>query len=189
MTTLEYVLLGLLAREPLSGYDLAQQIKTRVAFFWRAQHGQIYPALARMERAGLVVYEFVAQAERPNKKIYRPTEAGIAALRAWLTTPVEIAPARDELVLRAYCIWLADRAGTIALFREHERLHRERLALYERNQGWMAREWGERVHDPNSPHFASYIAIERGIGSERAYAEWCGWVAAQLEQTAAANER
>jgi DNA-binding PadR family transcriptional regulator len=33
MSTLGYVILGLLAREPLSGYDLMNRMQERVSFF------------------------------------------------------------------------------------------------------------------------------------------------------------
>ena len=49
MSTLSYALLGLLARQPLSGYDLAQYMKKRVGQMWSALPSQIYPELARLE--------------------------------------------------------------------------------------------------------------------------------------------
>ena len=76
MTTLGYALLGLLAREQLSGYDLAQKLKMPVGFFWTARHSQIYPELARLEREGLVTFHEVPQRGKPDKKIYSLTEAG-----------------------------------------------------------------------------------------------------------------
>ena len=48
MTTLGYMLLGLLAREPMSGYDLAMQLKKHFTPFWPISHTQIYPALAQL---------------------------------------------------------------------------------------------------------------------------------------------
>ena len=45
MTTLEYKLLGLLARQPMSGYDLASHLKQRFVPFGPISHTQIYPAL------------------------------------------------------------------------------------------------------------------------------------------------
>lgn len=50
MTTLGHVLLGLLARAPASGYDLAQKLKGPVDFFWQARHSQIYPSLRGWSR-------------------------------------------------------------------------------------------------------------------------------------------
>src|SRR3712207_7015289 len=67
VTTLGYALLGLLAREPLSGYDLAQRLKGRVGFFWQARHSQIYPELGRLEAAGLVRHAVVEQQDRSEE--------------------------------------------------------------------------------------------------------------------------
>lgn len=43
MHALGYALLGLLAREPQSGYELTSQIKERVGPFWSTSHSQVYP--------------------------------------------------------------------------------------------------------------------------------------------------
>src|ERR671932_705397 len=82
-STLGFALLGLLARGPLSGYDIASQLKRRVGPFWHARHSQIYPELARLETAGLVSYVRVEQHERPDKKVYSLTPAGRLALQEW----------------------------------------------------------------------------------------------------------
>lgn len=181
MTTLGYALLALLAREELSGYDLAQRLKERVAFFWQARHSQIYPELARLEAAGLVRHTPVPQQGRPDKKVYVPTGAGRDALAAWLTAPLPIPTVRDELVLRAYAIWLADPARAAALFREHERRHLDQLAEYEGLRARLEAEAGAGLPRPETPLFSSLIAVQRGIGYEREYAAWCGWVAGLLE--------
>ena len=178
---LGYALLGLLARESLSGYDLARRMRAPIGFFWHARHSQIYPELARLEAEGLVVHELVAQSDRPDKKVYRVTEAGRAALRAWLAEPVEVPSVRDELVLKAYSLWLSDPAAAVALFREHERRHTERLAEYEGFRGAFEREHPDELRRLDSPLFATYAVLLRGIGYEREYAAWCRWMAEQLE--------
>src|ERR1043165_4912310 len=61
-----YALLGMLAREPLSGYDIARQLRTALGFVWQAPHSQIYPELARLEAHGLVPHARVEQRERPE---------------------------------------------------------------------------------------------------------------------------
>ena len=181
VTTLGYALLGLLAREPLSGYDLAQRLKGRVGFFWQARHSQIYPELGRLQAAGLVRHAVVEQQDRPDKKVYTITEAGLEAVRAWATAPVEVAPPRDELVLKAYSLWVADPTQAAALFREHERRHAEQLADYEARLAWLEGRYGAQLRQPGTPPFSTYLALRRGIGYEREYAAWCGWVAEQLE--------
>ncbi len=59
VSTLGYAVLGLLAREPASGYDLTRRMQAWIGFFWRAPHSRIYPELARLEAGGLVRHERV----------------------------------------------------------------------------------------------------------------------------------
>jgi hypothetical protein len=85
-------------------------------------------------------------------------------------------------VLKAYSAWLAEPGKAVALFRDQERLHEEQLLEYDRIKSWMEKEWGKDVLRPDSPRFASYAALQRGVLNERGYAEWCRWVADRLEK-------
>ncbi len=180
MGALGYAILGLLAREPLTGYDLAGQMRARVGSFWEARHSQIYPALARLEQRGLVTHQVVAQHGRPDKKVYEITGGGLDALRAWVTEPPAPRAVRDELLLKAFSSWLAEPGGVLTLFQDERRRHEERLRDYEQTRGWMEEAWGEDVRRPESPHFASYAVLRRGILQERGYIEWCRWVTDSL---------
>jgi DNA-binding PadR family transcriptional regulator len=182
MTTIGYALLGLLARQSRSGYELAKELKVPVSFFWYAPHSQIYPELARLEAAGLVTHRKVEQQTRPSKKVYSITEAGRARLHEWVTSPVEAAPPRDELVLKAYFLWLADPQQAIELFREHERRHAKQLAAYQATSEAIERDRSDELTRLDSPMFANYATLQRGIGYEREYANWCRWVADQIQR-------
>ena len=177
MTTLGFAILGLLAREALSGYDVTQRMKGRVGFFWGAGHSQIYPELARLEEGGFVTHSVVAQRERPDKKVYEVTQAGLDALKGWVTQPPPRKPTKDELTLKAYSVWLADGEQAARLFRDEGRRCEEQLARYEEIRAWMEREWAEDLGRPDSPRFASYAALRRGILYEKGNAEWCRWLA------------
>ena len=65
------------------------------------------------------------QDHRPDKKVYEITEAGREALRQWVTEPTPTASVRDEFVLKAYSLWLAEPGETITHFSEQERLHQQ----------------------------------------------------------------
>jgi DNA-binding PadR family transcriptional regulator len=182
MTTLGFAILGLLARESLSGYDLTQRMKGRVGFFWGAGHSQIYPELARLEEGGFVTHSVVEQRERPDKKVFEITERGLEALKGWAAEPPPRKPPKDELTLKAYSVWLADGAEAARLFSDEGRRHEEQLARYEEIRDWMEREWADDVRRPDSPRFASYAALRRGILYERGNAEWCRWLAGAVEE-------
>jgi DNA-binding PadR family transcriptional regulator len=185
VTTLGFALLGLLAQRAQSGYDLARHMRRPVGYFWQARHSQIYPELARLEAQGLVAHHVVEQHDRPDKKVYGITEPGREALQAWVTAPLDEPPVRDELVLKAFSLWLADPKEAAALFREHERRHEAQLAQYREIEDRMVRSTDGAMPPVDTPEFAAYATLQRGIGYEREYAAWCGWVADQLEAAAA----
>ncbi len=178
--TLGYALLGLLARGEQSGYDLAQGLKDPVGFFWHAQHSQIYPQLTRLEASGWVEHTRVEQTERPDKKVYRLTAPGREVLGVWLEGPLEVPKHRDELVLRAYSVWLADPAAAVRLVREHAHAHAERLAEFERRLGWLEQNTAGQMDRLDSPWFGVHAVLKRGIGFEREYLTWCEWLAERL---------
>lgn len=88
MSSIRYALLSLLAREPLSGYDIKQHMNNRLGPFWKVGSNQVYPELAKMEKEGLVKLQGVEQhAYRPARKVYEITEAGREALIQWTIEP------------------------------------------------------------------------------------------------------
>lgn len=186
ISTLGFALLGLLARDPRSGYDLARLMRVPVGLFWKAGHSQIYPELARLERLGLVTHERVEQLDRPNKKTFSITPAGRRELQGWLVQPNDPPINRDALVLKAFCIWLADPLAAARLFREHADFHRAQLDYCQQQQDEIRRRFGREMLRVDSPRFADYIATERGIGYHREYERWCLWVAELLERSAGA---
>jgi DNA-binding PadR family transcriptional regulator len=78
------VVLGLVARRPMSGYDLAALATRSIAHFWPISKTQVYAELARLETDGYVVGTHVEQDKRPDKRRYELTTAGEQALTAWL---------------------------------------------------------------------------------------------------------
>lgn len=182
-STLGFALLGLLARGPLSGYDIATQLKAGVGPFWHARHSQIYPELARLQAAELVTHERVAQHDRPDKKVFSVLPAGRAALANWVTSPVEPDHIHDELTLRAYSVWLADPAAAAAVFRHQAAQHHAQLARYETIRGHIEQTCAADLVQPSSPEFARYATLQRGLAHERELATWCSWMADRLEPT------
>lgn len=155
-------------------------MEERIGNFWHARHSQIYPTLAQLEKQGLVTHEVIEQQERPAKKVYTITEAGLAQLQQWVTQDMEPPAVRDELVLKAYSLWLVDPRKAIALFRTHEQLHLKQLAHYEQLQLWMKKAWEAENYRLDSRWFASSATLQRGIGYEREYAAWCRWIVETL---------
>jgi DNA-binding PadR family transcriptional regulator len=171
-------LLGLLARQPATGYDLAKRMERPVGYFWTAHHSQIYPELSRLEEAGLVQHAVVEGAgPRPTKR-YAVTPAGRAALRAWLASDMEPQPVRDLETLRLWSIWTVDAETARSLVTQARARHTAALAAYQGELDGIVDD--PRARDPSHPMFASRLTLEGGVRSRRAAVEWCDWMAAEL---------
>jgi PadR family transcriptional regulator AphA len=96
-----FVLLGLLADKPKSGYDLKQEIDEVITHFWRESFGQIYPALHSLCTAELVRKDTERNGKR-RRHVYTITAAGRRELKAWLTVPPEVGIIRHELLLKLF---------------------------------------------------------------------------------------
>ncbi len=182
ITTLGYALLGLLARESCSGYDLGRQLKAPIGFYWHARYSQIYPELAKLEAEELATFEVVEQHDLPAKKVYTITEKGREALKNWVTAATDLPPLRDELVLKTFSLWLADPQRAIALFRQQIELHTKQLEQYEEFKHNIE-EYREDLSNGFSPLFATYATLQAGLSYEQMYIDWCNWTITQLERT------
>jgi DNA-binding PadR family transcriptional regulator len=176
--TLAYALLALLAREPLTGYEMSRQLRDPIGFFWQARHSQVYPVLSRLERLGWTTSEtFSGPGPRPTKR-HVITDDGLAALRAWIGAPARRG-GRDELLLRVYASWVADRSVTLGFLREAESRHADQLAVYlARRQRAESRGVAD---SPDTADFADYATLRRGIGFERGRLAWVRWLIRKLE--------
>jgi DNA-binding PadR family transcriptional regulator len=96
----KYVLLGLMEREPQTGYTIKKAIEYEYSHFWQESYGQIYPTLKTLVKEGLA--ESVK--EEPNNKrgqiTYRITAAGKEELKKWLSEEPSIEKIRYEILLK-----------------------------------------------------------------------------------------
>lgn len=127
----EYVLLGLLARRPYSGYDLRKWLETEGQFVWaKAHHSQIYRKLGQLETEGWVRHEVDAREGRPDAKVYRLTERGHEALLAWIHSPYEPSGRLQEIDFTARFSMTAplDREAAVELLRTELAFRRAQIA-------------------------------------------------------------
>lgn len=86
----QWVLLGLLSRKPMHGYELHQFFSPPCALaqVWYLGLSQMYKLLKELENQGHVEVNIEPQESRPDKKVYHVTSSGREAFLQWLETPV-----------------------------------------------------------------------------------------------------
>jgi len=129
--TIEWSLLGLLAEQPMHGYELHQRltVTTGLSLVWHIKQSQLYAVLARLEERGYLTTTLETQEARPPRKIHALTPAGRSALEAWVRTPVP--RGRDfrlEFLAKVYFARQQSAATLHALVTAQETLFRDWLA-------------------------------------------------------------
>jgi DNA-binding PadR family transcriptional regulator len=102
LTSLEYVVLGLLALQPQSGYDIISYFSPAGVHSWSASPGSIYPMLKRLEKQGIIEGEVEAEHEMRPRRIYRLAPLGEELLNDWLREVPQIQPLYQQ---REMAMW------------------------------------------------------------------------------------
>lgn len=102
LTPTSYIVLGLLADEPGTPYDLKARVAAGVGNFWSVPHAQLYTETARLAGEGLLDED--REAEGRRRKTYSITRAGRAALARWLEEDAvgQLPEIRDPGLLKVY---------------------------------------------------------------------------------------
>lgn len=136
--SLRHAVLGLVAEQPRSGYEIGQAFELFLSDIWYARTSQIYPELARLHADGLV--RLSSKGPRGAKR-YEITPSGVQEMRRWLRSEPSLPMVRSEPLLRDLFLWmLPGDELEAALRRERAQLER-RLHAYDRllaNLDWEA---------------------------------------------------
>lgn len=95
LTTLEYVVLGLVSLKPMSGYDIVGTFEDG-SYSWSASPGSVYPVLKRLEQQGFISGELEIEYETRPRKVYALLEEGAKALDEWLRDVPKMRPFYQE---------------------------------------------------------------------------------------------
>jgi DNA-binding PadR family transcriptional regulator len=133
LTTTEAAVLALLEIEgERSGYDLLKLVSKAIGHVWTPARSRLYAVLPRLVELGLAQSRHVRQARRPDKQLYRITDAGRKSLHAWLdeVEPGAVASfylklfvgrlSSHETLIRHVEQFLDDRQGALEILREIE---------------------------------------------------------------------
>ena len=163
-----YVILGMISREPRSGYEIKALVDDTTRFFWAASYGQIYPELKRLSEAGLIAGSDVPRGER-KRTVYAITADGEDELKDWLRQPPQTVEMREEGLLKLFF------AGVLPPEEAVKTLQAMRARRLELAARLRAMEPKALEKDP-----FSLMVLQGGIEFNEWFAEWCGRMEARL---------
>ncbi|WP_075011126.1 PadR family transcriptional regulator [Stigmatella aurantiaca] len=179
-STCQFAILGMLCREPMSGYGLRQAIARTVGHFWQESYGNLYPALERMEAEGLAALDREERSPGGRvRKVYRVTAKGRRVLAEWLRRPVVPHVERNELLLK---LFFGARVGPKSSLAHVERSRAEAIELLAALRLIDEDVCGSREDHPELPYW--HLSIRAGLLGLEAHLRWCDEAREALQRLA-----
>jgi DNA-binding PadR family transcriptional regulator len=158
----ETLVLGMLADEPMHGYEVLERLRERGGSEWSGvARASVYQALQRLERDGYATARAESGGEGPDRRTYRLTRAGRSRLRESVLEGLDAEGPyeTDAAVPLAFC-HLLDPAEAREAIARREALVRYRI-------GRLAEERA-RVRDSNVPGRMQAVRL---LEQQEAFAE------------------
>jgi DNA-binding PadR family transcriptional regulator len=165
--------LAVLLGGEFSGYQLAKVFDTGVANFWYASPQQLYTELTKLERAGLVDGQLVIQLDRPNKRVYSVTEAGVAELVRFAEAEAKPAVIRDDLLVKVHAVDRTDAAAVVARLEERAVQATAKAELFDGTLRALRGDLDEDAFLATGDRIGPYLTCLRGRRFEQENLDWC----------------
>lgn len=185
---LRHAVLAALLDGEYSGYQLAKAFDVGVANFWHALPQQLYAELTRLEAAGLVAGRQVVQETRPNKRLFRVTEEGLAELERFSAATPKPSFIRDDLLVKVQAVDRIDATAVIEQLDERARTAAAKIEIFEKLLARLRGERDEPEFLANGARIGPYLTCLRGLGFERETRDWCERIAGVLRARSTAPQ-
>jgi PadR family transcriptional regulator AphA len=126
LTTSSYAVLGLLAIQPWTGYELTQQATRSLRFAWPKSERLLYAEPKKLVEHGLATSHNESVGKR-NRTVYTITDEGRSAVAAWTTTPPQPPVLEAEALLR---LLFAENGSTDDLIAALDAMAKDAAELY-----------------------------------------------------------
>jgi PadR family transcriptional regulator, regulatory protein AphA len=164
----QYVILGLLSMEPLSGYEIQKLIHQSIGHFWSESNGQLYPALNQLLDNKLILLDRIEQKKKKVRHIYSITDEGRVALEGWLQEKTEgKSNHRDEDLFKLFFGKNCSTQVCLDLLLCRQKRVQNKLEEFTAIQN-------EITMCSSSPHYQFWsFALKNGLYQAEAELRWC----------------
>lgn len=168
----------MLTLQSMTGYNLRSKIEETIGYFWQESFGQLYPALVRLEKEGLVKSQTDSTGER-TRYVYSITRQGRAKLHSWLEQSPVHHVERNELLMKIFFATEVDVATPIAHISESRADAIERLKVLQN----MSLVINNELIDKRGYDYY-WATLRNGELGLEAHIRWCDEVLVRLKASA-----
>lgn len=174
---LGYALMGLIHQKPSSGYDLRKVFEETAMGNYSSSPGAIYPALERLETAGLIRGTVEEMGGMRRRRLYRLSPKGLTRLKSWLQLPVrpsDVLRGSGDLMLRfSFMDRVLGPSACIAFLESF----RDAIA------GYLPELESFLAGHAKVMTLSSRLALESGISGYRGLHEWTAYALGEYRRT------
>jgi DNA-binding PadR family transcriptional regulator len=170
--SLRYFILGVLAQQSMSGYDIRRFLKSLSWLIGSPSSGSLYPILRALPEEGLATVETIPGLDRPPRKIYTITEAGRQVLQRWVDQPAVSKAPLKAFVMRLLLAGNFSPAGLMA----HLQQRRAQVAAHH-NALQQAVDMVQEEDD-----FGQFLAMGYGLALATAELTWLDHTLGELSK-------
>ena len=181
--TTGYAILGLLASQPWSTYELAQQVQRSLNWFWPRAERRLYDEPKRLVADGLAT-STEGYTGRRRRTVYEITTAGRIELAKWLARPPEPRAVEFEGMLKVFFADAGSRGSLISTLDEIAEDAREQIR---RLDAMIEQALNEGARFPERVHLQA-LTLRQHVDAEMAVLEWAVWSRAQVESWKESND-
>lgn len=174
---INYVILGLLSHESMTGYDIKKRMDTSLRFFWGASYGSIYPTLNSLEQNAFIT-RYETKEKGRDKIIYTITDSGRILLKEWLREPVIKDELRYETLLKLFFGGEQEGNGSLAHVRAYEKKVQTELNTLQ----CIVRSL-EPIKNTDITHLHYLLTARFGVKMYEACLDWCAEAAEELKKS------
>ena len=177
LTTSSYAILGLLAIQPWTTYELARQMAVSLRNFWPRAESKLYEEPKKLVAHGLASVRTDPVGRRP-RSVYSITPAGREALGAWLDEPGAVASLEFEALVKVFFAEQGTRQQLIA--------NLDRIVEAQRDRTVVDAEWAGRYLEGRAT-FPERVAVLSLVGRLQAdfnetILRWAEWARGAVEE-------
>ena len=163
---LEFIILGTLYTNTLTGYDIRKWMEEGIGMFYRASYGSIYPLLGKLEEKGYVICTEEVQGKRMKRK-YHITECGKEVFMNWLNENTDCGNSIESFMAKVFFFDLLPSDLAYKKVKEYK----ERLLDYQRSLIEKKKKY-EALENKESYYF-KISTLYFGICKLQSIIMWC----------------
>jgi PadR family transcriptional regulator, regulatory protein AphA len=126
----EFVILGLLALQAMTVYEINKALERGVSLFYSASFGSINAAIGKMLEKGWISGQEKVENGR-NKRVFHLAPAGREAFQDWLKSDIEAEKVKDPALTRLYFMGFSSAEERLVVLETHIQKLRQTLGKLE----------------------------------------------------------